>query len=84
MVPDDAQRLGIGRALAAHVAASAVLLGYRDLVADVSAQGLPLRRILDGIGDTRSTRHPGGSRLRTRVDRSVLGGLGPTLGALAG
>ena len=50
LVRDDWQQRGVGRALAAHVAASAQLLGVRELVADVASQGLPLRRILDGIG----------------------------------
>ncbi|WP_426564712.1 hypothetical protein ACPPVT_01275 [Angustibacter sp. McL0619] len=77
LVRDDWQQRGVGRALAAHLAASAQLLGFRELVADVASQGLPLRRILDGIGSTRSQRNPLGSRLRTRLDDAVLVGLGP-------
>jgi GNAT superfamily N-acetyltransferase len=84
VVEDGWQDLGIGRRLAAHVAASAQLLGSRELVADVVAQGLPLRRVLDSVGPTRSTHHRAGWRLRTRLDVSVLGGLGTVKGVLAG
>jgi hypothetical protein len=84
LVEDGWQRLGIGRRLAGHVAASAQLLCRRELVADVVAQTLPLRQVLDGIGPTRSTHHGSGWRLRTRLDVSVLGGLGTVKGVLAG
>jgi len=84
VVEDGWQDLGIGRRLAGHVAASAQLLGCRELVADVVAQGLPLRRVLDSVGPTRSTHHQAGWRLRTRLDVSVLGGLGTVKGVLAG
>jgi GNAT superfamily N-acetyltransferase len=84
VVEDGWQELGIGRRLAGHVAASAQLLGCRELVADVVAQGLPVRRVLDGIGPTRSTHHAAGWRLRTRLDVSVLGRLGTVKGVLAG
>ncbi|MFC6007562.1 hypothetical protein [Angustibacter luteus] len=82
LVRDDWQQLGVGRALAAHVAASAQLLGVRELVADVASQGLPLRRIMDGIGATKSSRNERGSRLRTRLDHAALAGLGPVSGVL--
>jgi GNAT superfamily N-acetyltransferase len=84
IVEDSWQRLGVGTALMRHVAASAVLLGYRELVADAAASGLPLRRVLSSVGPTRAGRHQGWHRLRTRVDLSSLSGLGPTHGALAG
>jgi GNAT superfamily N-acetyltransferase len=84
LVEDGWQRLGIGSRLAGHVAASAQLLGHRELVADVESQGLPMRRVLDAIGPTRSTHHLAGWRIRTRLDVSVLGGLGTVDGVRAG
>ena len=84
MVEDGWQQLGIGRRLAGHMAASAQLLGAKELVADVVSQGLPLRRVLDGVGPTRATQHGSGWRIRTRLDLSVLGRLGSVDGVLAG
>jgi GNAT superfamily N-acetyltransferase len=84
LVEDAWQRLGIGGRLAAHVAASAQLLGHRELVADVESPGLPMRRLLDAVGPTRSTHHLAGWRVRTRLDVSVLGGLGTVDGVRAG
>jgi GNAT superfamily N-acetyltransferase len=84
LVEDAWQRLGVGTRLAAHVAASAQLLGARELVADVVAQGLPMRRVLDSVGVTRATPHQAGWRVRTRLDVSVLGGLGTVDGVRAG
>lgn len=83
IVEDAWQRQGIGRALAAHVAASAHLLGVRELVADTAATTLPLRRVLDAVGPTRATRTDLGSRLHTRLDMSSLSGLGPLRDVLA-
>ena len=84
VVEDGWQQLGIGRQLAGHLAASAQLLGSKELVADVVSQGLPLRRVLDGVGATRATPHRSGWRLRIRLDVSVLGRLGTVDGVLAG
>jgi GNAT superfamily N-acetyltransferase len=84
VVEDGWQQLGIGRRLAGHMAASAQLLGAKELVADVVSQGLPLRRVLDGVGPTRATQHGAGWRIRTRLDLSVLGRLGSVDGVLAG
>jgi len=84
VVEDGWQQLGIGRQLAGHLAASAQLLGSKELVADVVSQGLPLRRVLDSVGATRATQHRSGWRLRTRLDVSVLGRLGTVNGVLAG
>jgi GNAT superfamily N-acetyltransferase len=81
LVEDGWQRLGIGRLLAGHLAASAKVLGRRELVADVMAVDLPLRRILDDIGPTRSMRHGLGWRLRTRLEPSAVRHLG-SLGAM--
>lgn len=83
VVEDAWQRRGIGRALAAHLAASAHLLGVRELVADTAATTLPLRRVLDDIGLTTGSRTDLGSRLRTRLDVSNLAGLGPMRDMLA-
>lgn len=84
VVEDGWQQLGIGRRLAGHLAASAQLLGSKELVADVVSQGLPLRRVLDGIGPTRAAQHRSGWRIRTRLDVSVVGRLGSVDGVLAG
>jgi hypothetical protein len=84
LVQDSWQRLGVGGRLAAHVAASGQLLGHRELVADVESPGLPMRRVLGAIGPTRSTPHLAGWRVRTRLDVSVLGGLGTVDGVRAG
>ena len=80
---DAWQRRGIGRALAAHMAASAQLLGVRELVADTAATTLPLRRVLDGIGPTRGSRTGLGSSLHTRLDLTALSGLGSLRDVLA-
>jgi len=84
VVEDAWQRRGVGRALAAHVAAAAHLLGVRELVADTAAPTLPLRRVLDGVGPTRSSRTDLGARLHTRLDLSALAGLGSLRAVLAG
>lgn len=84
VVEDAWQRQGIGRALAAHVAASAHLLGVRELVADTAATVLPLRRVMDAVGQTRGSRTDSGSRLHTRLDMSALSGLGSLRDVLAG
>ena len=83
LVEDAWQRRGIGRALAAHMAAAAHLLGVRELVAETAATTLPLRRVLDGIGHTRAGQGDLGFRLHTRLDVSALGGLGSLRHALA-
>lgn len=83
VVEDPWQRRGLGRALAAHVAAAAHLMGVRELVADVAAPTLPLRRVLDGVGPTHSSRTDLGQRLRTRLDVGSLAGLGPLRDVLA-
>lgn len=83
VVEDAWQQQGLGRALAAHVAAAAHLLGTRELVADTAATTLPLRRVLDGIGLTRSSRTDLGSRLHTRLDLAALSGLGSLRTVLA-
>ncbi len=83
VVEDAWQRRGIGRALAAHMAASAHLLGVRELVADTAATTLPLRRVLDGVGPTRGSRTDLGSRLHTRLDMTSLSGLGSLRDVLA-
>lgn len=83
LVEDGWQRRGIGRALAAHVAASAHLLGVRELVADTASTVLPLRRVLDAVGPTRGARSETGSRLHTRFDVSSLSGLGSLRDVLA-
>jgi GNAT superfamily N-acetyltransferase len=81
LVEDAWQDRGIGRALTGHLAASALLFSRRELVADVTEPGLPLRRILDGIGPTRSSRYGAGWRLRTRLEPATLGRLGSVAGA---
>ncbi len=83
LVEDAWQRRGIGRALAAHVGASAHLLGVRELVADTASTVLPLRRVLDAVGPTRGSRSESGSRLHTRLDMSALSGLGSLRDVLA-
>ena len=83
VVEDPWQRHGLGRALAAHVAAAAHLTGVRELVADVAATTLPLRRVLDGIGPTHSSRTDLGQRLHTRLDVGSLSGLGSLRDVLA-
>ncbi len=80
LVEDAWQARGIGRALTGHLAASALLFSRRELVADVTEPGLPLRRILDGIGPTRSFRYGSGWRLRTRLEPATLGRLGSMTG----
>jgi hypothetical protein len=84
IVEDAWQQLGIGRRLAGHLAASAQLLGSKELVADVVSQGLPLRRVLDAVGPTRALQTGSGWRIRTRLDMSVLGRLGTVDCVLAG
>lgn len=76
VVEDAWQGRGIGRALAAHLASSAYLLGIRELVAETAAATLPLRRVLEGVGLTKAVPGELGSRLHTRLEPSVLGGLG--------
>lgn len=84
MVEDAWQGRGIGRALAAHLASAAYLLGIRELVAETAAATLPLRRVLDGVGPTKAVVGEFGSRLHTRLEPEVLTGLGALRHLLAG
>lgn len=84
VVEDAWQGRGVGRALAAHLASAAYLFGIRELVAETAAATLPLRRVLDGLGPTKAVPGELGSRLHTRLEPSVLAGLGPLRHALAG
>ncbi len=84
VVQDPWQRRGLGRALAAHLAGAAHLMGARELVTDIAATTLPLRRVLDDVGLTRSSRTHLGQRLHTRLDVGSLAGLGPLRDVLAG
>lgn len=83
VVEDAWQRRGLGRALAAHVAAAAHLSGARELVADVAATALPLRQVMDSVGPTHSSRTDLGQRLHTRLDVGSLAGLGSLREVLA-
>lgn len=84
VVEDAWQGRGVGRTLAAHLAAAAFLCGIRELVTETAAATLPLRRVLDGLGATKAVPGELGSRLHTRLEPSVLAGLGPLHHAFVG
>jgi ribosomal protein S18 acetylase RimI-like enzyme len=77
MVADPWQHLGIGRAMTAHLAASAWLLGRRELYCAQHAEVETGSRLIGAFGMVRSARHDHGAHPFVRLSADVLVGLGP-------
>jgi GNAT superfamily N-acetyltransferase len=77
LVADPWQSLGIGQALAAHLAAAAWLFGRRELLASEHADAETAERLLGRFGLVQFGLHPHGSHARVRLSTTVVAGLGP-------
>jgi hypothetical protein len=77
MVADPWQHVGIGRAMTAHLAASAWLLGRRELYCGRHAEVESGSMLLGRFGQVRSARHGHGDHPFVRLSADVLVGLGP-------
>jgi hypothetical protein len=77
LVADPWQSLGIGRALAAHLAAAAWLLGRHELLASPQADAESAESVLGRFGLLHHGLHPHGSHARVRLANTVVAGLGP-------
>ena len=79
LVEDQWQGLGVGRTLLGHVAAAAVLGGYRQLIA-YPATTLPvIQRLMGTVGTTRVMADPQ-RHLHTTLPQSARDGLGSVHG----
>lgn len=77
LVADPWQRLGIGGALVAHLAAATWLSGRRELLASPNADGETAEFMLSRFGLLHHPVHPHGEHARVRLTSTVVAGLGP-------
>ncbi len=84
LVADRWQGLGIGRALIAHLAASARLLGRTELMPSLETDPEVGGRLLAPFGILRAAAHPHGEHARVRLSSSAVAGLGPLRSARLG
>ncbi len=84
LVADRWQGIGVGRALLAHLAAGAWLLGRYELMAPAEAEPEVADRMLAAFGVLRAATHPHGAHTRVRLSSSAVAGLGPLRSARLG
>jgi GNAT superfamily N-acetyltransferase len=84
LVADAWQRQGIGRTVTAHLAGSALVAGYSELIAYPATTAAAAQRLLLDIGHTRVVPHPARGHLHTFLPESAGLGLGPIQQRLAG
>src|SRR5436305_1514998 len=78
------QRLGVGAALTAHLAASAWLQGRFELMAPAAADPEIADHLLQRLGPLTQATHPHGPHTRVRLTSSSVVGLGPLRAARLG
>lgn len=80
VVEDAWQGLGIGTAVAQHVAASLRIMGVHQVTTRSALPSLPLLHVMEQIGTTQATRGPDGcSVLTSRIEVSIIDGFGGEL-----
>jgi GNAT superfamily N-acetyltransferase len=84
LVADAWQGRGIGREVMAHVAGSALVVGYTELIAYPATTATPARRLLLEVGHTRVVPDPARAHLHTFLPEAAGLGLGPIRERLAG
>jgi GNAT superfamily N-acetyltransferase len=84
LVADSWQGQGIGREVMAHLAGSALVAGYSELIAYPATTMVPAQRLLLEIGHTRIVPHPACAHLHTYLPEAAGLGLGPIRERLAG
>ena len=84
LVADAWQGQGIGRMVLAHIAGSALVAGYSELIAHPATSVGAVQRLLVDVGHTRVDPHPARAHLHTFLPESAGLGLGPIQERLAG
>ncbi len=77
LVEDSWQRLGIGRELVRHLAGSAALAGYTQLISYSGTGTSVAQRMLIRVGATRYVLDDDGGHLHTHLPTRAVEGLGP-------
>ncbi len=83
LVEDAWQSLGVGRELMTHLAAGALVCGYRELIAYPATSVVPAQRLLIDVGHTRVVLYPRDQHLHTFLPESAALGLGAVRERLA-
>jgi GNAT superfamily N-acetyltransferase len=84
LVGDAWQGQGIGRAVMAHLAGSALVAGYSELIVYPATSVVAVHRLLVEVGLTRVVPHQARTHLHTFLPESAGLGLGPIQERLAG
>ena len=84
LVADAWQGQGIGRTVLAHIAGSALVAGYSELIVYPATSVGAVQRLLVEVGHTRVVPHPARAHLHTFLPESAGLGLGPIQERLAG
>jgi GNAT superfamily N-acetyltransferase len=83
LVEDQWQAQGIGRELTTHLAGSALVCGYTELIGYTATSVVPAQRLLLDIGHTRVVLDKMHAHLHTYLPESAALGLGPVRERLA-
>jgi GNAT superfamily N-acetyltransferase len=83
LVGDAWQGQGIGRMVMAHVAGSALVAGYSELIGYPATTTGAAQRLFLEVGHTRIVPHPAHTHLHTFLPESAALGLGPIQERLA-
>jgi predicted N-acetyltransferase YhbS len=83
LVEDAWQGIGIGRELMAHLAGSAVVCGYREVVAYTATSMVPMQRLLVDVGHCRAVIDPTHSHIHASLPEAAALGLGAVRDRLA-
>jgi hypothetical protein len=83
LVEDGWQGVGIGREMMAHLAGSALVCGYRELITYTATSMVPMQRLLLEIGNCRVVLDATHPHLHTSLPESAALGLGAVRDRLA-